>query len=130
MAGEVQAVLGSPSAMLGNIKAGKARVIAVTTAERIKILPDMPTVAEQGFPGFEYAQWIGIAGPGGMPAPLVNKLSAELSKAAKAPDVGAKLADDGTVMVGSTAEQFRQHIANESARWRKVAQDTGVKLGE
>ena len=128
MAGEVQAVFGSLAAMGGNLKAGKAKALAVTTSERTHVLPDLPTIAEQGFPGFEYSQWIGVAAPAGLPAALTNKISVELAKAAKAPDVGAKLADDGTIMVGSTPEQFRQHFAAESARWRKVAQDTGVKL--
>lgn len=130
IAGEVQAVFGSLAAMGANIKAGKARAIAVTTSERTRVLPDLPTIAEQGFPGFEYSQWIGVAGPGGLPAPIVNKLSAEFSKAAKAPDIEEKLASDGTLMVGSTPEQFRQHFASEAARWRKVAQDTGVKLAQ
>ena len=130
MAGEVQAVLGSLAAMGANIRAGKARAIAVTTAERTSVLPDLPTIAEQGFPGFEYAQWIGVAGPAGLPAALTNRLSTEFAKAAKAPDVGAKLDDDGTLIVGSTPEQFRKHFLAEAARWRKVAQDTGVKLAQ
>ncbi len=130
MAGEVQAVFGSLAAMGGNLRAGKAKALAVTTSERTRVLPDLPTIAEQGFPGFEYSQWIGVAGPAGLPAAVVSKLSAELPKAAKAPDVGAKLADDGTIMVGSTPEQFRQHFAAESARWRKVQQDTGVTLAQ
>lgn len=130
MAGEVQAVFGSLAAMGGNIRAGKAKALAVTTAERTRVLPDLPTIAEQGFPGFEYSQWIGVAGPAGLPAAVVGKLSTELARAAKAPDVGAKLADDGTIMVGSTPEQFRQHFAAESARWRKVQQDTGVTLAQ
>ncbi len=128
MSGEVHAVLGSVAAMLSNIKAGKARAIAVSTLERSSFLPDMPTIAEQGFPGFEYAQWIGISGPAGIPAAVISRLSLELPKAAKAPEILQKLASDGTLMVGSTPEQFRQHIATEAARWRKVAQDTGIKL--
>lgn len=130
MAGEVQAVFGSLAAMGGNLRAGKAKALAVTTAERTKVMPDLPTIAESGFPGFEYSQWIGVAGPAGLPAALVGRLSTELAKAAKAPDIGDKLDDDGTIMVGSTPEQFRRHFANEAARWRKVAQDTGVKLAQ
>ena len=128
MSGEVHAVLGSVAAMMSNIKAGKARAIAVSTLERSSFLPDLPTIAEQGFPGFEYAQWIGISGPAGMPAAVINRLSLELPRAARAPEILQKLASDGTLMVGSTPEQFRQHIATEAARWRKVAQDTGIKL--
>ncbi len=130
MTGEIQSVLGSPSAMLANIKAGKARALAITSTERTRILPDLPTVAEQGLPTFEYTQWIGIAGPAGIPAPLASRISTELSKAAKAPDIGQKLADDGTLMVGSTPEQFRQFFQSDHNRWKKVAQDTGVKLAQ
>ncbi len=130
MTGEIQSVLGSPPAMGANIKAGKARALAITSTERARILPDLPTVAEQGFPSFEYSQWIGIAGPAGMAAPLAARISTELSKAAKAPDIVQKLTDDGNLMVGSTPEQFRQFFQMDHNRWRKVAQDTGVKLAQ
>lgn len=130
MSGEIQSVLGSPSAMLGNVKNGKARAIAITSPERARILPDLATVAEQGYPSFEYTQWIGIAGPAGIPAPLAARISTELARAARAPEVGQKLADDGTLMVGSTPEQFRQFFQQDHNRWKKVAQDTGVKLAQ
>ncbi len=130
MAGEVHAVFGSVAAMMGNIKAGKAKALAVTTSERSSILPDLPTVAEQGFPGFEYAQWIGVAGPAGLPPAVVARLSVELPKAAKAPDILQKLSGDGTLMVGNSPEQFRTYFNQEAARWRKVVQDTGIKLAE
>lgn len=130
MGGEVQVALGGLSQMMPNIKAGKVRLIGVTTAERSKVVPDVPTMAEQGAPGFAYEQWIGIGVAGATPPAIVNRLSAELARAAKSPEIIAKLEDDGTVIVGSTPEEFRERIATEAARWRKVAQISGAKLAQ
>jgi tripartite-type tricarboxylate transporter receptor subunit TctC len=91
----------------------------------------MPTVAEQGVPGYEYPSWFGVLAPAGTPASIVNRLSAELAKIARSPEVVKKLAEaDGSFMVGSTPEQFRQMIVTETARWKKLVQDTGIKLEE
>jgi tripartite-type tricarboxylate transporter receptor subunit TctC len=130
MAGEVQVALGGITQMMPQVKAGKVRLIGVTTAERSKALPDVPTMAEQGAPGFAYEQWIGMGVTGATPAPLVERLNAELVKAAKHPDVIARLADDGTIIVASSPDEFRQRIAAEAARWRKVAEATGAKLAQ
>jgi tripartite-type tricarboxylate transporter receptor subunit TctC len=112
------------------IRSGKLVPLVVTSAERSKLL-DMPTVAEQGVPGYEYPSWFGVLAPAGTPAPIVNRLSAELAKIARSPEVVKKLAEaDGSFMVGSTPEQFRQMIVTETARWKKLVQDTGIKLEE
>ena len=116
--------------MMPNIKAGKVRLIGVTTAERSKVIPDVPTMAEQGAPGFAYEQWIGVGVAGATPPAIINRLYTEFARAAKSPDIIAKLEDDGTIIVASTPEEFRQRIAVESARWRKVAQDSGAKLAQ
>jgi tripartite-type tricarboxylate transporter receptor subunit TctC len=130
MSGEVHAAFGGLTQMMPNIKAGKVRLIGITTAERSKVIPDVPTMAEQGAPGFAYEQWVGMGVAGGTPPAIVNRLHAELARAAKSPDVFAKLESDGTVIVAGTPEEFRQRIAVESARWRKVAQDSGAKLAQ
>lgn len=130
MGGEVHVALSGLSQMMPNIKAGKVRLIGITTPERSKVIPDVPTMAEQGAPGFAYEQWIGMGVAGATPPAIINRLYAEFARAAKSPDVIAKLEDDGTVIVASTPEEFRQTIATESARWRKVAQDTGAKLAQ
>jgi tripartite-type tricarboxylate transporter receptor subunit TctC len=110
------------------IKSGKLKPLVVTAAERSKLL-DLPTVAEQGVPGFEYPSWFGVLAPPATPAPIVNKLSAELAKIAKLPDVVQKLGEtDGSQMVGSTPEQFRKMIITETARWKKLVAETGIKL--
>ena len=130
VSGEIQFTLGSPAAMVGNIRSGKVRLLAVSTRERIKLFPDVPTVDEQGLAGFDYAQWIGVAAPARTPTTIINRLSFELAKIVKLPEVLQKLSDDGTIMIGSTPEQMRQYLADESARWRKVVVDAGLNLAE
>ena len=130
ISGQIDGVIGAPVAMGPHIRSGKARALITTTAERIKVLPDVPTLQELGYKDFEYAQWIGVVGPAKMPAPIVNKLSAELAKIVKMPDVYAKVADDGTIMIGSTPEQLGKYIADEAARWRRVVAETGIQLAE
>lgn len=130
MANEVQIALSGISQMLPTIKAGKVRLLAVTTAERSRALPDVPTMAEQGAPGFNYEQWIGVGVTGATPPALIERMNAELVRAARSPEILRKLEDDGTIIVGSTAEEFRQRIASESARWRRVAQESGAKLAQ
>ena len=128
MAGEVHVAIGSLIAMMGQVRAGKARILGVTSAERVKILPDIPTVAEQGVPGFEYAPWLGFALPRATPAAIVARLNAELVKVARTPELAERLADDATIMIGSTPEQFSQAVAVEAGRWRKLVDETGMKL--
>jgi tripartite-type tricarboxylate transporter receptor subunit TctC len=130
MSGEVQIALSGISLMTPFIKAGKVRLLAVTTAERSKALPHVPTMAEQGAPGFSYEQWIGVGVPGATPPALVNRFNTEITRAAKSPDIATRLEDDGTLIIASTPDAFRERIAMESARWRKVARDTGAKLAQ
>jgi tripartite-type tricarboxylate transporter receptor subunit TctC len=130
LANEVQIALSGISQMMPNIKAGKVRLLAVTTAERSKVIPDVPSMAEAGAPGFNYEQWIGVGVTGATPPALIQRLNAELVKAARSPEILQKLEDDGTVIVGSTPEEFKQRIAAEAARWRKVAQESGAKLAQ
>lgn len=112
------------------IKSGKVRPLAITDDKRSKLLPDLPTVAEQGIPGYNYASWHGYAAPGATPAATVTKLSEGFARVAKAPDVAGPSEAEGHVMVGSTAAQFRQLIVTETDRWRKVVQDAGIRLEE
>lgn len=126
VSGEVDMIWGGVASSMAYIKAGKARVIGISTLERSKLLPEVPTVAEQGVPGFTYLQWIGIAAPAATPSAIVNKLSAELVRVVRDPEIVHRLSDDGTVAVGSSPEQFREMFVQEAARWRKVAAAIGV----
>ena len=128
MAGEVHVAIGSLIAMMPNVKAGKARILGVTSAERIKILPEIATVAEQGVPGFEYAPWLGIAVPRATPPAIVARLNAELITVANTSELADRLSNDATLMIGSTPEQFARAVATEAARWRKLIEETGMKV--
>ena len=127
LAGQVQATsLGSPI-VLSHVKAGKLRALAVGTAQRIAALPEVPTVAELGYPGFEASQWYGILVPAKTPAAVVNKLSAEIIKALKSDEVQARFREDGTVAAGSTPAEFTVYIKKEQARWADVVRRSGAK---
>lgn len=89
-----------------------------------------PTVMEQGVEGHDYSGWGGIITTGGTPAPILNKLSGELAKIAKAPDMLKRAALDGTVLVGSTPEAFQALLVREIARWKKVAKENNITLEE
>ena len=128
MSGEVHVAIGSVIAMMAQVRAGKAKILGVTSSERVKLLPDVPTVAEQGVPGFEYAPWLGFAVPRATPPAVVMRLNAELVKVAKAPELAERLADDATLMIGGTPEHFTQAVTAEAARWRKLIDETGMKL--
>ena len=128
--GQLHTVISSAGGTLPQMKAGKVRVLAVTTMERSPMLPEVPSLHELGYSGFEYAQWIGLVAPARTPLPIRQRLSAELARIVKMPDVVARLANDGTIMIGSTPDQFGKYIADEAARWRKVVADTGIKLSD
>lgn len=129
-AGRVHAAIVAAITGVPFIKAGKLRAIAVTGTQRMKILPDVPTAAEQGAVGYDYTFWIGFGAPAKTPPSVINKLSAEFAKVAKDPAVIQKLATEANTPIGSTPAQFKQHISSEIARWNKVVRDTGIKLEE
>ena len=128
MAGEVHIAIGSLIAMMPQVRAGKVKILGVTSAERVKILPDIPTVAEQGVPGFEYAPWLGFAAPRATPSAVVARLNADLVRVSRNPELAERLADDATLMIGSTPGEFAQAVVAEASRWRKLVDETGMKL--
>lgn len=131
IAGRMHLALGSVLATLPQLKAGKLRAIASSGITRNKAFPDLPTVAEQGVPGYDYAFWMGMGAPGATPAPIINRLNAELVKIARDPAVAQKLSEEGSMeTLGTSPEQFRKHIIAEMARWKKVVAETGFKLEE
>ena len=130
MAGEVQIGFGGLAAVAPLVRAGKMRAIASTGSERSRLYPDLPTVAEQGVPGYEASTWLAYVIPVKTPVAIVNKLNAEFAKVARDADVVQKLMQAGADPVGGSPEQLRQLIAAEALRWRKLVQDTGMKLEE
>jgi len=127
IAGQTDVFFSSTATALPHVKSGKLRAIAVTTAKRIPALPEVPTVAESGVPGYDVVLWHGLIGPKGLPRPVVDRISAEATKALKLKDTGDQLQSDGVAPAGGTPEQFAAQIKKEIGIWRKVAADAGVK---
>jgi tripartite-type tricarboxylate transporter receptor subunit TctC len=111
------------------VKTGKVRSIGTANLQRSPMAPDMPTMAEQGVPDYEYPSWLGIVAPAKTPAAIINKLHGEIVRIGKLPDVRQKLGEDAFIMA-STPEQFRRQILGETERWRKLVQDNNIKFDE
>jgi len=126
LSGEATFMFDTPSSVLPHIKAGKLRALAVTTLTRASVAPELPTVAESGFPGFEVKSWHGLVAPAGVPKDILARMHAELVKALALPDVKARFAAAGFDVVGSTPEQFGAFIDKDLVKWRKVVQDAGM----
>ena len=120
MAGQVQLTIANILSGLPYARSGRMRGLAVTGARRVKAAPDIPTVSESGVPGYEVSSWNGWLAHAATPPEIIAKLNAELVKAAKSPDIGERMAGDGGEPLGTTPDQFRQHLAEDIARWRKV----------
>ncbi|BDT70114.1 hypothetical protein os1_43060 [Comamonadaceae bacterium OS-1] len=127
MAGRLQAASVGAPALLAFIKAGKLRCIATGTAQRLPQLPDVPTVAEQGFKGFEMTQWYGLMVPSKWPKANQAKLEAEAIKATRSPVVVEKLSHETALAVGSTSAEFDAFIKSEQARWKPVIARAQIK---
>jgi tripartite-type tricarboxylate transporter receptor subunit TctC len=127
--GEVQAVFGSMPALLQNTKAGKVRPLAVGTAVRSPALPDVPTVAEQGYPGFEAALWLGIMGPANMPKDIVARLHKEIVAIVGTPDFKAQMDANGAEPLASkTPEEFRDMLRTQVTKYVAITKAVGIKL--
>ena len=127
LAGQTQATFTGSSPLIPHIKSGKLRALAVGSAVRIPSLPEVPTIAESGFAGFETSQWYGIIAPAKTPPAIIQKLSLEIAQVMKQPDVIARLSGDGTVMIGSTPNEFAAYISKEMKRWGEVVHAANIK---
>jgi tripartite-type tricarboxylate transporter receptor subunit TctC len=127
MAGRLDAASVGASAVLQFIKAGKLRCIATGTTQRIPQLPDVPTVAEQGYPGFEMTQWYGLLAPSNLPQAAADKLAAAAAKAMKEPSLLEHLTTDAAIAVGSTPAEFSRFIEQEQKRWKVVVDRARIK---
>ena len=128
ISGQVQLYMSSVPTLLGHIKSGKMRPLAVTSPQRVNDLPQVPTVAELGYKNFESVTWFGILGPAKLPADIVAKLNADINKALKDPELRKKLEDQGADVSGGTPQQFGQLIREEMVRWGKLVKESGAKL--
>jgi tripartite-type tricarboxylate transporter receptor subunit TctC len=127
MAGEVQLVVIGIPAAAPHIKAGKLRALAVIDSRRAAALPEVPTVAEAGLPGFEVTTWYGVLAPAGTPRPIVMRLNAEIVKVMQSPEMKDRLASMATEPVTSTPEAFAELIRQEIVKWGKVVRAAGLK---
>jgi tripartite-type tricarboxylate transporter receptor subunit TctC len=125
--GRVPMTFGNMSAIAPHIKAGKLRALGVTSARRSALMPDLPTVAESGLPGYEIVAWGGIVVPGPTPRDIVNKLNAATNKALQDPGVKEKMTALGLELVGGSAEEFARFIRREYVKWSDVARKVGIK---
>jgi len=125
--GQVQAFIITVSTAMGFIRAGKARPLAVTVANRTDVLPEVPTI-DQTLPGFEASAWNGFGTPRGTPAPIIDKLSASIIAGVADPQIKARMADIGGDTEPMPAPQFTRFIADETAKWAKVVKFSGAKL--
>jgi len=127
LGGHVQVMFSGFSAAMPHIKSGKVRALAVTGAKRSPALPEVPTIAEQGFPGVEATAWYGVLAPAGTPKPIVTRLHGEIVKILKQSDVTERLGALGFEIVGGTPEQFGAYIRSEIKKWEKVVKASGAK---
>jgi len=127
LAGRTQATSAGTPPLMPHVKAGKLRVIAVGSPQRLKVLPDTGTVAEQGYPGFETTQWYGLNAPSKTPSEIIRRLAAEAANAARHPSVAERFAVDDAEGIGSTPEEYTAFIKSEQARWGEVVRKAGIK---
>lgn len=128
LGGEIDMMFEQTYAALPSIQAGKTRALAVTSDKRLPSLPDVPTMAELGFPGVTVSNWLGIVAPKGTPPAVVRKLNEVFNKALSAPDMREKIAGPGNVVGGGSAEEFGAFMAAESKRWAALIKAKGIKL--
>ncbi len=126
--GRIDATLANVLSTGHYVKSGKLRALGISTAQRSRVMPDLPTIAEQGAPGYNASTFHGYAAPAGTPAAIVNKLSAEFARVVKSPDLAEKLSADGGEPVGSTPQEFHKLIAAEILVWNKVIRESGIKV--
>ena len=128
MGGQTDFMLPTPQAALPLIKGGRLRALAVTSARRLPVLPDVPTVAESGYPGFEAIDWKVLVGPAGLPADITRRLHGEVDKALGKPAAISTLLAEGSAPMNGTPEQLAAFLKAEHARWGAVVREAAVKL--
>ncbi len=126
--GQVVMLFDQPVSSMPHVKAGKLRVLGISSGKRFVTMQDIPTIAEQGVAGFEAISWAGACAPGGTPKLIVDRLYNEIAKVLKVPDIRERLLRDGIEPIGSTPEQFMEHTKKEAVKWGKVVKDSGARV--
>ena len=128
LGGQTDAMFATPQAVIGMIKGGRLRALAVTSAKRLTILPDVPTIAESGYPGFEAVDWKMIVAPAGTPVEILKRLNAAVEKALVQPAMVKQLADEGSSPMGGSLEKAAMYLKSEQAEWAAVVKAAGIKF--
>ncbi len=128
MSGRIELMFNSIVAILPHIQSGKLRALAVTSKRRSSLLPDVPSIAEAGWPEYEAGSWYGILAPAGTPPAIIDRLHKEIVKSLKDPEVQKRLAGEGADVIGSTPQEFAAHIKSELARMGQAIKAAGIKL--
>jgi len=128
LGGRVTMMFDNMPSSLPLVKEGKLRALGVTSAQRSPAAPDIPTIAEQGLPGFDAVSWFALFAPAGTPRPIVDKLQAQVKKILQSPEVGKKLAEIGLDVVASTPDELAAYQRTEITKWAKVVKDSGAKV--
>jgi tripartite-type tricarboxylate transporter receptor subunit TctC len=127
LGGQVNLMFNNPVSSFPHVKAGKLRALAVTGASRLPTAPEVPTVAELGYPGFEASTWYGLLGPAGMPKEVVTKVHTDVLRSLQLRDVQERLAAQGFVSIGTSPEQFGEVLRSDVERWRQVVKAAGLR---
>ena len=128
--GRLEAAFSTPGGVVGFIKAGKLRPLAITTLVRLPAFPDLGTIHELGVPGYEYLSWVGFFAPVRVPAAEVTRLNSEMAIVAQQPDIVKRMVADGGLMKGGPPEELGKLVAQESARWNKLVKDASITVDE
>jgi tripartite-type tricarboxylate transporter receptor subunit TctC len=128
VSGDVNWILGSPISALSLMKAGRLKGIAVTAAVRSKALPDLPTIAESGVPGYEVSAWFGLFAPARVPSAVIGQLNAEARRAVLSADVVRRMDAEGTEVVGNPAREFAGEVRKEFDKWRALVKNAGLRI--
>jgi len=126
--GQTDFMMATPQGILPLIQSGKLRVLAVTSAHRLSMFPDIPTIAESGFPGFEAVDWKVVVGPAGIPDEISHRLNQSINQALKNPLLIQQLEAEGSLPIGGSSDQARDYIASEQKQWSKLIQESGLKF--
>jgi len=128
LGGQVDGYFGNSVSVMTQVQAGKVRALCITSARRLPALGQVPTVAEQGYAGFEAVTWLGLVGPAGMPAELVERINRETVKILARPDVRERIAAEGGIPTPGTPQQFAQLIQSETTKWGALIREANIKL--
>ena len=127
LGGQVEMAFSNAMAVIGHVKANKLQPLAMTSKQRVALLPDVPTVAESGFPGFEASVWFGVFVAGATPRDLIRRIAQEVVRALRQPDVSKVFTSEGGEVIASTPEQFAEYVKSEMVKWTEVVKHAGIK---